>query len=91
MRRNPVEAVCAASALIAAPEWTVTVDPNVELGPIRRMNAVNNDPTKPRSDQTKGNFDEYAALKIPYARTLQKNLQKTLDLQKKVTSQSKCD
>ena len=61
-------AVCAASALIAAPEWTVTVDPNVELGPIRRMNAVNNGPTKPRSDQTKGNFDEYAALKIPYAR-----------------------
>ena len=60
-------AVCAGVAFAAA-EWTVTVDPAAEVGPIKKMNAVNNGPTKPRSDQSLGNFDEYKALKIPYAR-----------------------
>ena len=60
---------CAGLALVAAPEWSVAVDANATRGPIKLMNAVNNGPTKPRSDQSRGNFDEYAALKIPYART----------------------
>ena len=55
-------------SLSAAPNWSVSVDSSVEVGPIRLMNAVNNGPTKARSDQSRGNFDEYAALKIPYAR-----------------------
>ncbi len=38
------------------------------LGPIKAMNAVNNGPMKGRSDQTRTNFDEFAALEIPYAR-----------------------
>ncbi|MGN0847194.1 MAG: hypothetical protein ACI4RA_07405 [Kiritimatiellia bacterium] len=59
---------CAGVGIFAAQEWFVTVDPSVVKGPIKLMNAVNNGPTKPRSDQSKGNFDEYAALKIPYAR-----------------------
>ncbi len=59
---------CTGLGLLAAPEWFVKVDPSVEVGPIKLMNAVNNGPTKPRSDQSRGNFDEYAALKIPYAR-----------------------
>lgn len=54
--------------ICAAPNWTVVVNPHVEIGPIKRMNAVNNGPTKPRSEQCSGNFDEYKALKIPYAR-----------------------
>ncbi len=61
-------AVCAGMAAFAAEEWKVQVDPRVEKGPIKLMNTVNNGPTKPRIDQTRGNFDEYAALKIPYAR-----------------------
>ena len=63
-----VAATGVAATTLAAPEWTVTVDPETELGPIRRMNGVNNGPLKARSDQTRSNFDEYAALKIPYAR-----------------------
>ncbi len=60
--------VAAGLSGFAAPEWFVNINPNVEKGPIKLMNAVNNGPTKPRSDQSRGNFDEYAALKIPYAR-----------------------
>ncbi len=55
--------------LFAAPEWHVQINPSVEKGPIKLMNAVNNGPSKARSDQTRSNFDEYAAAKIPYART----------------------
>ena len=46
----------------------VTVERGVELGPVKIMNAVNNGPKMKPSDQTRGNFDEYAALEIPYAR-----------------------
>lgn len=63
-----VAAACAGLGLAAAPEWSVTVDAETVRGPIKAMNAVNNGPTKPRSDQSRGNFDAYAALKIPYAR-----------------------
>lgn len=60
--------VLACTTCFAASEWFVKVDPNVEKGPIKLMNAVNNGPAQQRSDQTRSNFDEYAALKIPYAR-----------------------
>ena len=63
-----VVASCAGLGLVAAPEWAVTVDVQTVRGPVKAMNAVNNGPTKPRSDQSRGNFDAYAALKIPYAR-----------------------
>ena len=39
------------------------------IGPIKRMNAVNNGPAKARSDQSRGNFDTYSAAGFPYART----------------------
>ena len=58
----------AAMSLLAAPEWRVTVDAGTVIGPIKKMNAVNNGPSKARTDQTKSNFDEYKALNIPYAR-----------------------
>ena len=50
---------------------TVSVDLAAEKGPIRLMNAVNNGPTvsKPGGDQVLGNFEDYRALKIPFART----------------------
>lgn len=67
-------ACCAGLALAAAPEWLVTVDANEVRGPIKPMNAVNNGPRKQRSDQTMGNFDEFAALKIPYARVHDANI-----------------
>jgi len=38
------------------------------VGTIKPMHAVNNGPVKARSDQTSGNFIEYAAARIPYAR-----------------------
>lgn len=57
-----VVASCAGLGLMAAPEWAVTVDVQTVRGPVKAMNAVNNGPTKPRSDQSRGNFDAYAAL-----------------------------
>ena len=47
----------------------VTVDAVDEVGPIKIMNAVNNGPSKARADQSRGNFADYKALRIPYART----------------------
>ena len=49
----------------------VTVDVTNEVGAIKPMNAVNNGPSvkKPGGDQKNGNFDDYKALRIPYART----------------------
>ncbi len=47
--------------------FTVSLDEVV--APIKLMNAVNNGPSKPRKDQTRGNFDDYKALRVPYART----------------------
>lgn len=47
---------------------SVTVNTNETIGLIKRMNAVNNGPVRSRSDQSKGNFDDYKALRIPYAR-----------------------
>ena len=48
----------------------VTVDAGKTLGPIRAMNAVNNGPTVAPvlGDQKRGNFVDYRAARIPYAR-----------------------
>ena len=46
----------------------IRIDLEQTLGPVKAMNAVNNGPSKARSDQTVSNFDEFAALEIPYAR-----------------------
>ena len=61
-------AACAGLSLAAAPQWKVTVDDTRVVRPIKMMNAVNNGPVKPMSEQSRGNFEDYAALKIPYAR-----------------------
>lgn len=66
-----VACVCGAQG---ASEWFVRVNPAESRGPIRIMNAVNNGPNKVRSDQTRSNFDEFKALKIPYARVHDANL-----------------
>ena len=49
----------------------ITVDPGREIRPIGIMNAVNNGPAvkNPNGDQVRGNFEDYKALQIPYART----------------------
>ena len=49
----------------------VTVNLGEELGPIKPMNAVNNGPAvkKPGGDQVRGNFEDYKAARIPFART----------------------
>ncbi len=48
----------------------ITVDPGRVLGPVKPMNAVNNGPVVASSkEQTRGNFTEYKALHIPFART----------------------
>lgn len=52
----------------------VTVDFDSVVGKFKPMNAVNNGPVKPRSDQSRGNFDDYKALRIPLARIHDANL-----------------
>ena len=49
----------------------VAVDPADAVGPVKPMNAVNNGPSvkNPGGDQVRGNFDEYKAARIPFART----------------------
>ena len=61
----------AAFAAEPAAEVTVTVDLASVLGPVKPMHAVNGGPTvkKPGGDQKKGNFEDYKALRVPYART----------------------
>lgn len=46
----------------------VVVDSSVEIGPIKRMNAVNNGPRVAPANQRKGNFEAYKAAAFPYAR-----------------------
>ena len=66
-------AMAAGAALAAEPaaKATVTVDMKAELGPVRLMNAVNGGPAvkKPGGDQKRGNFEDYKAARIPFART----------------------
>ena len=49
----------------------VTVDAAKVVGVIKPMHAVNNGPSvaKPGGDQKRGNFAEYKAARIPFART----------------------
>lgn len=46
----------------------VVVDFSEEIGPIKRMNAVNNGPRVAPANQRKGNFEAYKAAAFPYAR-----------------------
>lgn len=52
----------------------LTVDFSSVVGKFKPMNAVNNGPVKPRSDQSRGNFYDYQALRIPLARIHDANL-----------------
>ena len=48
----------------------ITVNPAVTVREIKPMNGVNNGPVVANAnDQTRGNFNEYKALHIPFART----------------------
>ena len=49
----------------------VAVDLAKEIGPVKLVNAVNNGPSvkKPGGDQKNGNFEDYRAARIPFART----------------------
>ena len=77
MRKTSLTALCvgqvALAAFAAEPMTTaeIVVDVETVTGPIKPMNAVNNGPSlkKPGGDQKRGNFDEYSAARIPYART----------------------
>ena len=52
----------------------VVINPNITVGSIKPMNAVNNGPTIANpNEQTRGNFYEYKVLNIPYARTHDSN------------------
>ena len=52
-------------------ELTVSVDLLSATGPVKPMHAVNNGPAvqKAGGDQLRGNFEEYRAARIPFART----------------------
>ena len=70
-----VLSVVVASAVVRAAEPAaqalVVVDHDTVVRPIRPMNAICNGPSvkKPGGDQKRGNFEEYAAARIPFART----------------------
>ena len=67
--------VCTIAAGIRAAgleEFSVTVDPGAVVGPVKDMHAVNNGPSVKKlakDDQMRGNFEEYRALRTPFART----------------------
>lgn len=74
-----VAAAIAAAAAVAAPaafaaepaaKATVIVDVAKELRPMKPMNAVNNGPSVANvgGDQKRGNFADYKAARLPYAR-----------------------
>ena len=53
-------------------EFSVAVDPGAVVGPVKDMHAVNNGPSVKKlaqDDQMRGNFEEYRALRTPFART----------------------
>lgn len=76
MRTMKMSVVMSAAAVMlcafAAPgnEIRLNVDPAVECGPIKPMNAVNNGPAIPpvAGDQPRGNFLAYKQARLPYAR-----------------------
>ena len=77
MKMNKVGGVLlgfAAGAVLAAlpcAAVVVTVDPDVAIGPVKPMHAVNNGPTvgPAGGQQKRGNFDDFRAARIPFART----------------------
>ena len=76
MKRTMLAAVAALGTLAAfaaepAAKATVAVNPAEELRPVKPMHAVNNGPTlkNPGGDQMRGNFEDYKAARIPFART----------------------
>ena len=68
-----VAALSAGIVMAAQPAATalVSVDLSKEEGPVKPMYAVNNGPSvkKPGGDQKNGNFEDYKAARIPFART----------------------
>ena len=68
-----VAALSAGIVMAAQPAATalVSVDLSKEEGPVKLMHAVNNGPSvkKPGGDQKNGNFEDYKAARIPFART----------------------
>ena len=64
-------AACSLHAAQPAATAFVSVDLLKEVGSVKPMHAVNNGPSvkKPRGDQKNGNFEDYKALRIPFART----------------------
>ena len=46
----------------------ISIFPDMAAGTVKPMHCVNNGPLCARTDQVRGNFEEYKALKIPYAR-----------------------
>lgn len=46
----------------------IIADLSEHIGRIKPMHAVNNGPAKPRFDQTRGNFEDFAAAGIPFVR-----------------------
>ncbi len=68
MSRKLITALAAALALAVNAYSQIVIDPSVELGPIKPMNAVNNGPKVAPASQKKGNFEAYKAAGFPYAR-----------------------
>ena len=68
MKEKIIITFFAALALATNAFAQITVDPGVELGAIKRMNAVNNGPKVAPASQKKGNFESYRDAGFPYAR-----------------------
>ena len=62
---------CALHAAAPAAATLVSIDVAKIIGPVKPMHAVNNGPSvkKPAGDMPGGNFDDYKAARIPFART----------------------
>ena len=48
--------------------YVINVDYSDKVGPIKRMNAVNNGPLMVGKEQNRSNYDEFKAAKFPYVR-----------------------
>ncbi len=62
LKEEPAEMIDPCSPL------TVEADPTTALGKIKPMNALNNGPIKAKSIQSRGNFDRFRDLEIPFVR-----------------------
>ena len=68
MYRKLIMTLAAALAVATGVFAQVIIDPSVEIGPIKCMNAVNNGPRVAPASQKKGNFESYTDACFPYAR-----------------------